>query len=641
MSQSVAREPGSETSTLLRFGSQHIPHLPGGLKLLEPLAGRVLAFDELNRHYRQAQRQGGAGTFADRAMESLDVRYEAAQEQVERIPRTGPLVVVANHPFGAVDGLVLSSLLHRVRPDVRLMVNYMLEAIPEMWPECFFVDPFGGQGSVGRNLGVMRKALRWVKDGGALCVFPAGEVSRLELSSGSVLDAPWSTTVARMIRQTKAAVTPIYFEGRNRAVFQIAGLIHPRMRTGLLPREMLARRGSTIRLVVGNRISPGKVEGFPCDESLTHYLRSRVHVMGLSKGAAARREGNTGTAEPVAKACQSPERVQAEVAGLPADRTLARVGSMRVVWAQAGEIPATLRELGRLRELTFRAVGEGTGKSLDLDRFDSHYLHLFVWHDDRGEVVGAYRMALTGSLDRGQRSAKPGETGLTGLYTRTLFKFGNGLLDEMGPAIELGRSFVREEYQKQFVPLGLLWSGIMRFAAQHPDHKCVFGPVSISNDYSPASKHLMAAFLKMNNSLPSLMRKVAARNPMPVAAGRDWDWSVRSKPAKSLDELDDLVREIERDGRGVPVLIRQYLRLNAKVIGFNVDPDFGDVLDALIVTDLTKIDKAVLLRHMGQDLVPGFMDYQEKKGRGSMVQSRESSGSEGMDTQTSRGAWHA
>ena len=281
---------------------------------------------------------------------------------------------------------------------------------------------------------------------------------------------------------------------------------------------------------------------------------------------------------------------------------LADNGDMAVYRARAGQIPHLLQEIGRLREITYRATHEGTGKPADLDRFDAWYTHLFIWHKTRNEIVGAYRLGLTDEIVAGH--------GTEGLYTSTLFKYRAGLLERMGPAIELGRSFIRLEYQRSYAALLLLWKGIGKIAVDRPQCKTLFGPVSISNDYQTASKHFMVQFLEASHHAADLAELTRPRHPFrapameKVTAGGRLNHLLRDG-----DVVDDLVSELEPDGKGMPVLLRQYLKLGARFFAFNVDPDFSDALDATMLVDLTKTDRKLLQRYLGEEGMASFLAH--------------------------------
>jgi hypothetical protein len=274
-----------------------------------------------------------------------------------------------------------------------------------------------------------------------------------------------------------------------------------------------------------------------------------------------------------------------------------------------------LQEIGRLREITFRAVGEGTGRSADLDAFDPHYLHLFVWDREASRIAGAYRLGLTDEIVP--------RSGLAGLYTYTLFKFGRRLLGRLGPAIELGRSFVVGDYQRSYAPLLLLWKGIGRFAAARPRYRRLFGAVSISDEYDSTTKEMLMSFLRLHCLDESLAAMLRPRNPPRGAIRRRprfgvlQDRDLLSAVVHDINDVDELVREIESDAKGIPILLRQYLKLNARLLGFNIDPVFGNVLDGLFYVDLTQIDRCVLDRYMGRAEAAAFLGYHRLSMQGS------------------------
>jgi putative hemolysin len=249
-----------------------------------------------------------------------------------------------------------------------------------------------------------------------------------------------------------------------------------------------------------------------------------------------------------------------------------------------------LREIGRLRELTFRAAGEGTGRELDLDRFDQEYLHLFLWSRSSSEVIGAYRLGLTDQLLAG--------AGVEALYTSTLFRFAPELFAAMGPALEMGRSFIRTEHQRSFTGLMLLWKGIGAFVLRHPRYPVLFGPVSISAEYRSISQQLMVAFLKQNLGVHEWSRWVHPRARFRPRGREDL---VSVMEISDLDDVSGFVSVLEPDRKGVPILLKQYLKLGGALLGFNVDPDFSNVLDVLILVDLRKTPATTLVRYMGRE----------------------------------------
>jgi putative hemolysin len=292
-----------------------------------------------------------------------------------------------------------------------------------------------------------------------------------------------------------------------------------------------------------------------------------------------------------------------EISSLTDDQLIVDSGPMQVYLARAESIPNVLREIGRLREVTFREVGEGTGKSIDLDRFDAHYLHLFVWHKENRELIGSYRL---GETDRILKEQGPDD-----LYVSTLFEMNRRLLEQIDPALELGRSFVRSEYQKHHAPLMLLWKGIGQHIVANPQYKRLFGPVSISNDYNYLSRQLMVMFLEQSRYLRELGKLVKPRSPLRRRSRLGVDRRAFQNVAEdgNIDDLNSIISDIEADRKGVPVLLKHYLRMQANVLGFNVDEEFGDVVDGLMLVDLTETDRSMLVRYLGKEGAARFLKY--------------------------------
>lgn len=299
---------------------------------------------------------------------------------------------------------------------------------------------------------------------------------------------------------------------------------------------------------------------------------------------------------------RDPRLLRQEVRRLPEEQRMAQGGAYLCLLATAQQIPNVLYEIGRLRELTFRAAGEGTGLSLDLDEFDTRYLHLFLWDVNEDAVVGAYRLGPTDALVP--------RFGPQGLYTSTLFDYDPELFDRLNPALELGRSFVRPECQKTYSALLLLRKGIGRFVVKNPRYTRLFGAVSISRVYDELSRQLLVAFLRVNSYLPELARFVTAKNPLPTRPISSWASEVASLVGQDFAEVTSLLSYIEEGQREIPILLRQYLKLGGKLLGFNQDPLFSDVWDGLILVDLTQTDLQRLERYLGKQGMGDFLAYQ-------------------------------
>ncbi|MDD3311001.1 lysophospholipid acyltransferase family protein [Pseudodesulfovibrio sp.] len=565
----------------------------------KPLS-KILRLDTLNSLYARLKAAGGEGRFAERVLELLGVQFKVDGQPVQRIPRTGPLVAVCNHPFGVLEGLLLVNILRDVRPDIRIMANFMLGMIPELDELLIEVDPFGKAESAKKNIAGLKSAMRWLKDGGMLVVFPAGEVSSLKVKKGMVADPQWSPMVGRIIRKTGASALPVFFDGRNSGLFQALGLVHPRLRTVLLPHEnlRLASRGA-IRVAFGSIIASQRLAAFQTDGDMMDYLRFRTYLLRRDAKDKAEPGRPAASARAMAPIANSRGRhiLASEVAALPDQNILIETPEFTVFQAGAFRIPRLLREIGIRREETFRQVGEGTGRPLDIDAFDDTYRHLVLWNKDEREVAGAYRFGLTDEILAAR--------GVDGLYTSTLFNYRPGLMENMGPALEMGRSFITPKYQKNYQPLLLLWRGVAQFVVDNPKYSKLFGCVSISGEYSGVSRELITGFMERHCFLPELAPLARPKRPPRSKALRRLDFNLPESAFGDPEDVADLVSDVE-SGKSIPVLLRQYLKLGGKIIGFNVDPDFGNCLDGLILVDLLATDPKVLSRFMGREGVASF-----------------------------------
>jgi putative hemolysin len=552
--------------------------------------------------YREARETPRPGGFCSALLDELDVALDLPADSRERIPATGPLVVVSNHPFGLLDGLLLLEVLGSARPDAKILANALLGMIPEIAERSFLVDPYPSAAGKARNFGVMRGAMEWVARGGALAVFPAGEVARFRLRSLDAPELPWNEHAARIARRAGATVLPVRFQGGNSPLFHGLGLIHPRLASLALPGELLNKRGGRFVVAIGDPIPPRRFDRMTDCSQATSYLRLRTDLLAAPSGGAVGRKPRAKrprAASPLAGAVPA-EELAREMATLPDSTLLGSLGGLEVRCAPSTGIPGILREIGRLRELTFRGAGEGTGRALDIDRFDGDYLHLFLWNPARREIAGAYRLGPTDELRLASSRGR--------LYTETLFDFRPSLLERLTPGLELGRSFVRPEMQRSPTALMLLWKGIGELVVRRPWYRFLFGPVSISGDYRPESRALIGAFLEQRHRTPDVARLVRPRHPYRI------DRRARERlhglgPLGTVEDISALISEIEPDGKGVPVLLRQYLKLGGEVLALSVDPGFADVVDGLILVDLAKTPRRVLERYMGAAGAASFLGY--------------------------------
>ena len=588
-----------------RLGIKFVP------KFLCNLLDYLLGFTAINKLYRNAVNyiiEKKKITFFEAVLRKLDVQMEVLPEDLAKIPRDGPLLVVANHPFGGIDGLALGSLLSKTRPDFKLLVNQELGVFNAMTPWLFQVDILGGESAKSKNLKSMVECSRFLRDGKCLGIFPAGEVSSLHLPTRKIIDPSWSDHPASLARRNNATVLPVCFKGKNGWLFQTLGLIHPRLRTLMLARELVNKRGKDLKMRIGEPISPQKICSFQNVSDATDYLRVCVEALKNESSPVSsfpkfflgrKNKSHEPLVLPVNK-----EMLQSEVAALPASSLLAAKGDFKIYGCLASQAPSVMREIARLREKTFRKAGEGTGYPLDSDRYDEWYHQIFAWDSQNQKIAGGYRLGVTEEII--------GQKGKPGMYAASEFSLKRGFYSSLGKSIEVGRSFITEEYQRRFSLLGLIWKAIGEFMNRHPDHFVLYGPVSISADYTNLSRNLLVRFLRTNRWSAEIARRTKAKNPFKLKqlspALANWV----KQEGRTLDDISAVISGVEPDGKGVPVLVKHYLKLRGSFVGFAVDPDFSNALDGLIVVDIRNMEDRQLLQYFGESGKQRIISAREK-----------------------------
>lgn len=547
------------------------------------LAMSVLRLNALNEVYAQCADREGID-FLNAGLEQLGVEFEVSPDELARIPAQGPFISVSNHPFGGVDGVILLKLLlDRGRTDARVMGNFMLKRIERLSQYVISVDPFEGRGR--GNVAGLKSALAHLEHGGCLGVFPAGEVSTYydEPNADGVADREWVPSMVRFIRRAQVPVVPIYFQGENSRLFHLLGLIHPLLRTAKLPSELLNKGGKPIRVRIGYPIGVEEQQQRRDPEQLGRYLRMKTYMLGSSLVDVNRffryQLRPAPEPEPIAEQAHHAEMC-AEVERLRSCYLLFQSKNYSVMCAPSEQMPYLMPEIGRLRELTFRGVGEGTNRSSDLDEFDLYYWQLFIWDDDEHQLVGAYRV--------GKGREILAKYGVKGFYTNTLFRFGRRFGPYLEQALELGRSIVVPDYQRRPLPLFLLWKGILYFLLKNPEYRYLLGPVSISNHFSNFSKGMIINFMQSNYYDHRLAQLVRPRNRFLVRVDQEQVNTILDG-SDDLNRLDRLIQEVEPEDYRMPVLLKKYVKLNGKLIGFNVDPKFNNALDGLLILDLLRV----------------------------------------------------
>lgn len=549
---------------------------------------------KLDALYNQGSLPEDGFAFMHEALARIGTQYQVDHGSLENIPKQGPVLIVANHPFGGIEGIILASLISQVRKDVKVLANELLKRIPELNELFIGVNVFGGEQAKTTNRRAINEANQHLKQGGVLILFPAGEVSSWQACENKITDKAWSKSVAKFAKHSQATTVPLFIKGTNSKLFYQAGRIHPLLRTAMLGRELLNKSGETISVSVGNPILYSEIKDFTSDEEITQYFRLNTYLMGsmANKHNAVHHDDG---AEPIIEPVPV-EKLQSELLTLARYKLLEQ-GDFEVYCAPTSTIPHMMREIGRVREESFREVGEGSGNSCDIDGFDQHYYQLFVWNKSNSDLVGAYRLGIVNKLiEKG---------GIEFLYSSSLFKYDQSFIDSLGQSIELGRSVVAKQYQRNMHSLLLLWKGIASFVQNNPQYTHLFGPVSISNDYSPVARQLIASVMSIHYYDYDKAKLVTPTTPLHSSGEEFW----RPDMLSSLSKLPLLSKVLSRleQGMGLPVLLRQYLGMNGKLVCFNVDPAFNFALDGLIVVDLTSVPARTLGKYMGKEQANAYL----------------------------------
>lgn len=555
---------------------------------LASLLMEIMKINDINETFAKAAQFEGVD-FIDEILRLIGVKVEINENDLKNIPLENAFVAIANHPYGGVEGLILLKILCTVRPDAKVMANFILKKIPNLSEYFVAVNPFENINHPSSISGI-RTTINLLSSGTPIGIFPAGEVSTYKLDQQQVTDKLWHPVVGRIINKARVPVLPFYFHGNNGLLFNLLSLIHPTLRTAKLPSEIFNKKGHTIKVRIGKLIPFENIPNHDNNNSLLAFLRAKTYALGVGL----ENEKKIFNPRNLFKIKKAQEEILEET---PIELMEKEVDFLREnfkVWTEknfevfitpTAHIPNIIKEIGRLREVTFRAVGEGTNKSTDLDGYDIYYNHLFIWDTVSKMVVGAYRIGKGDEIFYSY--------GKKGFYTAELFKIKSQFYPVLMNSLELGRSWIRKEYQKKPLPLFLLWKGILKYLIDNPKYRYLIGPVSISNAFSQFSKSLIVDFIYQNHFDYEMADMVKPRKKFKVDYSKI-DVDILTTNNSSLKNLDHLITEIETSHIKVPVLLRQYIALNAKIICFNIDPKFSDCLDGFLVLDLENVPQDML-----------------------------------------------
>ncbi|WP_298245953.1 lysophospholipid acyltransferase family protein [uncultured Christiangramia sp.] len=551
---------------------------------------KTTKLSRINREYDKRKNLNGID-FIDSFLNEFEIDFDIPEKDLKRIPKDGSFITVSNHPLGGIDGMILMKLVLEKRPDYKVIANFLLHRLEPLRPYILPVNPFEDHKDAKSSLGGMKRSIAHIKAGNALGIFPAGEVSTSK-DKHLIVDKPWEPSAMKLIQKSKVPVLPIYFHAKNSVFFYRLASMSDVLRTAKLPSEMLSQKRRKIKVRIGHPISVEDQKEHTNLEAYTAFLRRKTYML-----ANVFEKKNLLSKLPrTLKIPRSPkdvaEETNSELMSLEVencrrmDKRLLQSKNYEVFLAKREVIPNILNEIGRLREITFREVGEGTNKSVDLDKFDDHYHHLFLWDQEAKKIAGAYRMGMGNEIFAAH--------GIDGFYLQDLFGFEPELYKMMSESIEMGRAFIIKEYQLKPMPLFLLWKGIVHCTLRFPEHKYLIGGVTISDKFSNFSKSLMIEFMKSNYYDPYVAQYVHPKKEFKVKlVDADKDL-VFDESEADLNKFDRIIDELEPENLRLPVLIKKYIKQNARVVAFNVDPLFNDAVDGLMYIRIADLPESTV-----------------------------------------------
>lgn len=529
--------------------------------------------------------------FLNSLLNEFEIEFDIPEEDLRRLPKEGPYITISNHPLGGIDGILLLKLMLEQREDFKIIANFLLHRIEPLKPYVMPVNPFENRKDVKSSITGFKNALLHLREGHPLGIFPAGEVSTYK-DDKLIIDKPWEEAAIKLIKKANVPVVPIYFHAKNSRLFYQLSRLSDTLRTAKLPSELLTQKKRVIKVRIGNPIKVTAQNEYSEIGEFTEFLRKKTYMLAKSFEKKGILKNIPTTLKPPKEPKEivteiSSELISDEIARLRKnERRLLESKNYEVFLAPANEMPSTLREIGRLREITFRAIGEGTNEAIDLDKFDRYYHHMFLWDTTTQCIAGAYRMGL------GQEIFE--KFGIDGFYLQDLFRFEPELHKMMSQSIEMGRAFIIKEYQQKPMPLFLLWKGIVHTTLRFPEHKYLIGGVSISNQFSNFSKSLMIEFMKSHYYDPYVAQYIHPKKEFKVRL-KDADKEfVFDESAADLNKFDKLIDEVEPGSLRLPVLIKKYIKQNAKVVAFNVDPLFNNAVDGLMYIRIADLPESTV-----------------------------------------------
>lgn len=564
-----------------------------GLSWMAKTIMNITKLSDLNELYARHMHRSGI-EFIDSVFEELEIDFNYFEDELSRIPKEGPFITVSNHPLGGIDGLLLLKLVSMVRPDFKVMANFLLKRIAPLENQFIAVNPFESRPDAFNSSTGLKEAIAQVKAGNGLGIFPAGEVSTYNFKQKKVVDRDWQSGAIKLIEKMGVPVVPIYFKAKNSSLFYILSSLSGTLQTAKLPSELLGQKKQNLQVRIGKPIEKKEYGELTNSEALSKLLRERTYRLSApledeSRLDRLRHVVSKSQKSPAAIIAETPSRLiweEIEILRAKGAR-MTEFRTFEVFCASAGDIPNILREIGRLREITFRAVGEGTNDETDLDAYDQSYLHLFLWDNQAQRIAGAYRLGMGADIYA--------DKGIRGFYVNSLFKITPEAYPIFSQSLEMGRAFIIQEYQQKPMPLFLLWKGIIHVVLRNPEKvRYLTGCVSISNHFSKFSKAMMISFVQHHFFDKEMGKYIHPRKEFRVKLSEEDVNFIKNSSGEDLNKFDRFIDEVEPGNMRFPVLFKKYIKQNARIVCFNVDPKFNNSIDGFMYIDINDLPEQTI-----------------------------------------------
>lgn len=552
------------------------------LNFLAPMLDRLLGIKKLNSLYIEQNFSGlDKQDFSEKLLRALGVSTLSADKILKKIPKTGKCIIVCNHPYGMVEGVIIANLITNYRSDTKVMANIALKVFTEINDYFIFANPLKPQATI--NSTAIKQCYRHVKNDGLLVIFPAGRVSFYQSELEIITDGHWNRLAVNIANKAQSSILPLFISGTNSSLFHRLGRVYYRFRLLMLAREMFKLKNHQITLSANNLITPKQLALFSNSEIKNKVLRLQCYLNDQQYFQPWPQDDIKISMSPVAEKTDS-ALMESELKSLPKKQHLLTFKHYAVYYGYQAQIPNCVKEITRLRELTFRDLDEGSGEPYDTDEYDATYMHLFIYDHNNNQITGAYRIGQTDILQN--------QGGLAQLYLSQMFNFKSDFINQQEPCLEMGRSFIIASEQKSYHSLLLLWKGIGAYVSQNPRYRTFYGTVSLSKQYDPRSVAIMEKI--MINASAGVTAKTAFTGQLHPEVTQ----FIEQNTIK-LEELSAIISAIEEDGKDIPVLLKQYHKLGANFHCMAIDTNFNQTPGLLLSVHFPSAPQKLLKLYLG------------------------------------------